>query len=102
MAWLNRGVLTLTQQDARGARQAFQICLDSIRSCPATANFAILLTELGMRQVQLMVRRGLNFPGHPSLTDVLNRTKSAPVKGTRSDRINRHESYTSRIDAQCC
>ena len=28
-----------------------------------------------------MARRGLEFfPGHPSLTDVLNRTKSAPVE----------------------
>ena len=28
MAWFNRGVLLEAQQDARGARQAFQICLD--------------------------------------------------------------------------
>ncbi|HJM55028.1 MAG TPA: hypothetical protein QGI72_02155, partial [Poseidonia sp.] len=28
MAWFNRGVLLEAQQDARGARQSFQICLD--------------------------------------------------------------------------
>jgi len=29
MAWFNRGVLLEAQQDARGARQSFQICLES-------------------------------------------------------------------------
>jgi len=44
MAWFNRGVLLEAQQDARGARQAFQICLDvNANHAPATANLCILL-----------------------------------------------------------
>ena len=83
MAWFNRGVLLEAQQDARGARQAFQICLDlNPDHAPATANLAILLDRIGDEAgAAAMARRGLEFfPGHPSLTDVLNRTKSAPVE----------------------
>ena len=82
MAWFNRGVLLEAQQDARGARQAFQICLDlNPDHAPATANLAILLDRIGDDAgAAAMARRGLEFfPGHPSLTDVLQRTKSAPV-----------------------
>ena len=83
MAWFNRGVLLEAQQDARGARQAFQICLDlNPEHAPATANLAILLDRIGDDAgAAAMARRGLEFfPGHPSLTDVLNRTKHAPVE----------------------
>ena len=83
MAWFNRGVLLEAQQDARGARQAFQICLDlNPDHAPATANLAILLDRIGDDAgAAAMARRGLEFfPGHPSLTDVLNRTKSAHVE----------------------
>ena len=83
MAWFNRGVLLEAQQDARGARQAFQICLDlNPDHAPATANLAILLDRIGDDAgAAAMARRGLEFfPGHPSLTDVLNRTKHAPVE----------------------
>ncbi|MEC8609737.1 MAG: tetratricopeptide repeat protein [Candidatus Thermoplasmatota archaeon] len=83
MAWFNRGVLLEAQQDARGARQAFQICLDlNPDHAPATANLAILLDRIGDDAgAAAMARRGLEFfPGHPSLTDVLNRTKGAPVE----------------------
>jgi tetratricopeptide (TPR) repeat protein len=83
MAWFNRGVLLEAQQDARGARQAFQICLDlNPDHAPATANLAILLDRIGDDAgAAAMARRGLEFfPGHPSLTDVLIRTKSAPVE----------------------
>ena len=83
MAWFNRGVLLEAQQDARGARQAFQICLDlNPDHAPATANLAILLDRIGDDAgAAAMARRGLEFfPGHPSLTDVLNRTKNAPVE----------------------
>ena len=83
MAWFNRGVLLEAQQDARGARQAFQICLDlNPDHAPATANLAILLDRIGDEAgAAAMARRGLEFfPGHPSLTDVLNRTKNAPVE----------------------
>ena len=48
MAWFNRGVLLEAQQDARGARQAFQICLDvNPNHAPATANLCILLERIG-------------------------------------------------------
>jgi len=83
MAWFNRGVLLEAQQDARGARQAFQICLDlNPEHAPATANLAILLDRIGDDAgAAAMARRGLEFfPGHPSLSDVLNRTKHAPVE----------------------
>ena len=83
MAWFNRGVLLEAQQDARGARQAFQICLDlNPDHAPATANLAILLDRIGDDSgAAAMARRGLEFfPGHPSLTDVLNRTMHAPVE----------------------
>ena len=83
MAWFNRGVLLEAQQDARGARQAFQICLDlNPDHAPATANLAILLDRIGDEVgAAAMARRGLDFfPGHPSLTDVLNRSKNAPVE----------------------
>ena len=83
MAWFNRGVLLEAQQDARGARQAFQICLDlNPDHAPATANLAILLDRIGDGAgAAAMARRGLEFfPGHPSLTDVLNRTMHTPVE----------------------
>ena len=83
MAWFNRGVLLEAQQDARGARQAFQICLDlNPDHAPATANLAILLDRIGDEVgAAAMARRGLDFfPGHPSLTDVLTRTKNASVE----------------------
>ncbi|MCP2505034.1 MAG: hypothetical protein NLN65_07045, partial [Candidatus Poseidoniaceae archaeon] len=48
MAWFNRGVLLEAEQDARGARQAFQICLDiNPDNAPATANIATLLERIG-------------------------------------------------------
>ncbi len=83
MAWFNRGVLLEAQQDARGARQAFQICLDlNPDHAPATANLAILLDRIGDEVgAAAMARRGLEFfPGHPSLTDVLTRSKNASVE----------------------
>ena len=83
MAWFNRGVLLEAQQDARGARQAFQICLDlNPDHAPATANLAILLDRIGDEVgAAAMARRGLDFfPGHPSLTDVLSRSKNAPIE----------------------
>ena len=83
MAWFNRGVLLEAQQDARGARQAFQICLDlNADHAPATANLAILLDRIGDEVgAAAMARRGLDFfPGHPSLTDVLTRSKNASVE----------------------
>ena len=93
------------QQDASWARQASQICLDlNPDHAPATANLAILLDRIGDEAgAAKKARRGLEFfPGHPSLTDVLNRTKSAPVEEVPDAIESTVESHTSRIDAQCC
>ncbi len=76
MAWFNRGVLLEAEQDARGARQAFQICLDiNPDNAPATANIATLLERIGDDTAAYeMAVRALNFfPGHPLLLDVKNR-----------------------------
>ena len=76
MAWFNRGVLLEAEQDARGARQAFQICLDiNPDNAPATANIATLLERIGDDAAAYeMAVRALNFfPGHPLLLDVKNR-----------------------------
>ena len=89
MAWFNRGVLLEAQQDARGARQAFQICLDlNPDHAPATANLAILLDRIGDEVgAAAMARRGLEFfPGHPSLTDVsITLKKCICGRSTRSN-----------------
>ena len=68
MAWFNRGVLLEAQQDARGARQAFQICLDlNPDHAPATANLAILLDRIGDEAgAAAMARRGLGIFPRPS------------------------------------
>ena len=70
MAWFNRGVLLEAQQDARGARQSFQICLDlNEEHAPATANLSILLERIGdLEGAYTMAGKALNFfPGHPAL-----------------------------------
>ena len=80
MAWFNRGVLLEAQQDARGARQAFQICLDLNKEhAPATANLAILLERIGDEVgAYEMASRGLVFfPGHPTLTELQSRCKGS-------------------------
>ena len=80
MAWFNRGVLLEAQQDARGARQAFQICLDvNANHAPATANLCILLERIGDQAgAYLMAEKALQFyPGHPSILEVQNRCKGS-------------------------
>ena len=80
MAWFNRGVLLEAQQDARGARQAFQICLDvNPNHAPATANLCILLERIGDETgAYNMALKALEFyPGHPSLIDVKNRCQGS-------------------------
>ena len=70
MAWFNRGVLLEAQQDARGARQSFQICLDlNDQHAPATANLSILLERIGdLEGAYEMAGKALTFfPGHPAL-----------------------------------
>ena len=48
MAWFNRGVLLEAEQDPKGAKQAFVICLDlDPDHGPALANLAVLLDRLG-------------------------------------------------------
>lgn len=80
MAWFNRGVLLEAQQDARGARQSFQICLDlNDQHAPATANMAILLERIGdLEGAYAMAERALGFfPGHPALVDLQVRCKDS-------------------------
>ena len=88
MAWFNRGVLLEAQQDARGARQAFQICLDvNPNHAPATANLCILLERIGDQVgAYSMALKALEFyPGHPTIMDVKNRCQgSASTKSLES------------------
>lgn len=82
MAWFNRGVLLEAQQDARGARQSFQICLDlNEEHAPATANLAILLERIGdLEGAYDMASRALGFyPGHPALTQLQERCKDSEI-----------------------
>lgn len=80
MAWFNRGVLLEAQQDARGARQAFQICLDlNEEHAPATANLAILLERIGDETgaYEMATRALVFFPGHPTLSELQSRCKGS-------------------------
>ena len=83
MAWFNRGVLLEAEQDARGARQAFQICLDiNPDNAPATANIATLLERIGddAAAYEMAVKALKFFPGHPMLLDVKTRCAESGIK----------------------
>ncbi|MFB1038316.1 MAG: tetratricopeptide repeat protein, partial [Candidatus Poseidoniaceae archaeon] len=70
------------QKDARGAKQAFQICLDlSPDHAPATANLASILERMGdLISAYKMAQKALVFyPGHPALVDISNRCKDSEV-----------------------
>ena len=82
MAWFNRGVLLEAQQDARGARQSFQICLDlNDQHAPATANLSILLERIGdLEGAYSMAEKALMFfPGHPALVQLRERCKDSGI-----------------------
>ncbi|DAC56695.1 MAG TPA: tetratricopeptide repeat protein, partial [Candidatus Poseidoniales archaeon] len=82
MAWFNRGVLLEAQQDARGARQSFQICLDlNDQHAPATANLSILLERIGdLEGAYSMAEKALGFfPGHPALVQLKERCKDSGI-----------------------
>ncbi len=82
MAWFNRGVLLEAQQDARGARQSFQICLDlNDQHAPATANLSILLERIGdLEGAFAMANKALAFfPGHPALLQLKERCKDSGI-----------------------
>lgn len=82
MAWFNRGVLLEAQQDARGARQSFQICLDlNDQHAPATANLSILLERIGdLEGAYSMAEKALSFfPGHPALVQLRERCKDSGI-----------------------
>ena len=82
MAWFNRGVLLEAQQDARGARQSFQICLDlNDQHAPATANLSILLERIGdLEGAYAMAEKALSFfPGHPALVQLRERCKDSGI-----------------------
>ena len=94
MAWFNRGVLLEAQQDARGARQAFQICLDvNANHAPATANLCILLERIGDQSgAYMMAEKALQFyPGHPSILEVKTRcpgsVQTKPIDSMKSVEI---------------
>ena len=80
MAWFNRGVLLEAEQDARGARQSFVICLDlDPNHGPALANLAVLLDRLGETDgaVEIAHRALQYFPGHPHLVKIMDANKAA-------------------------
>ena len=82
MAWFNRGVLLEAQQDARGARQSFQICLDlNDQHAPATANLSILLERIGdLEGAFVMAEKALGFfPGHPALVQLKERCRDSGI-----------------------
>jgi len=80
MAWFNRGVLLEAEQDSRGARQSFVICLDlDPNHGPALANLAVLLDRLGENDgaVEIAHRALHHFPGHPHLVKIMDTNKAA-------------------------
>lgn len=80
MAWFNRGVLLEAEQDSKGARQSFVICLDlDPNHGPALANLAVLLDRLGERDgaVEIAHRALQYFPGHPHLVNIMESNKAA-------------------------
>ena len=80
MAWFNRGVLLEAEQDPRGAKQAFVICLDlDPNHGPALANLAVLLDRLGEADGALEIAdKALKyFPGHPHLVKIMENNKAA-------------------------
>ena len=80
MAWFNRGVLLEAEQDPRGAKQSFVICLDlDPQHGPALANLAVLLDRLGEVDgaVEITQRALHYFPGHPHLVKILESNKAA-------------------------
>ena len=80
MAWFNRGVLLEAEQDPKGARQSFVICLDlDPKHGPALANLAVLLDRLGEMDgaVEIAHRALQYFPGHPNLVKILDSNKAA-------------------------
>ena len=80
MAWFNRGVLLEAEQDPKGARQSFVICLDlDPNHGPALANLAVLLDRLGDMDgaVEIAHRALQYFPGHPHLVNIMDSNKAA-------------------------
>jgi len=101
MAWFNRGVLLEAQQDARGARQAFQICLDvNPNHAPATANLCILLERIGddVGAYDMAVKALEFYPGHPSILEVKKRCQgSGSTKDIESmEKVEQIEIYDQR------
>ena len=80
MAWFNRGVLLEAEQDPKGAKQSFVICLDlDPQHGPALANLAVLLDRLGEMDGAIEIaNRALHFfPGHPHLVKIIDSNKAA-------------------------
>lgn len=80
MAWFNRGVLLEAEQDPKGAKQSFVICLDlEPNHGPALANLAVLLDRLGEMDgaIEIANRALQYFPGHPHLVKIMDSNKAA-------------------------
>jgi len=96
MAWFNRGVMLEAQQDSRGAKQAFTICLDlNPNHGPASANLAILLERIGdLSEANIVATKALeHFPGHPSLVSLVQRTSDATEQEVEIEALERTQSY---------
>ena len=83
----------LLGRDARGAKQAFRICLDlNPDHKPATANMAVLLERMGeFEDAADMAKGALHFyPGHPTIKSVLERTSTGSSDDEVQDDSNDH------------
>ena len=93
MAWFNRGVLLEAEQDSKGARQSFVICLDlDPDHGPALANLAVLLDRIGENDGAVEIaQRALNhFPGHPSLIQILSENTAAGGVASSTPKVMPH------------
>jgi len=96
MAWFNRGVMLEAQQDSRGAKQAFTICLDlNPNHGPASANLAILLERIGdLSEANKVATKALeHFPGHPSLISLVQRTNDATNETVDAPGVERTQTF---------
>jgi tetratricopeptide (TPR) repeat protein len=93
MAWFNRGVLLEAEQDSKGAKQSFVICLDlDSNHGPALANLAVLLDRIEDNDgaLEIATRALDHFPGHPSLTTIIDKAKAAGAQISTVPKVMPH------------
>ena len=93
MAWFNRGVLLEAEQDSKGAKQSFVICLDlDSNHGPALANLAVLLNRIEDNDgaLEIATRALVHFPGHPSLTKITDKAKAAGAEINSVSKVMPH------------